>query len=197
MADTYHHGNLRAQVLQTAAEIVAASGADGLSLRDLARRAGVSHAAPAHHFGDRRGLFTALAAAGFESLADALAPSVEAGTFDRTAVAYVRFAVMHPGHYAVMFRADLLDDADPSLSHARERAAGLLDAGLATIPAERLTVRRADARRAAWALVHGVATLWLNGALPHAKPERLALAAARQLFAPPRRYVTAGPSSRP
>src|SRR5690606_20032828 len=97
--------------------------ADGLSLRDLARRSGVSHAAPAHHFGDRRGLFTALAAQGFELLAQALAPSVSGHRFDRTAVAYVRFAVDNPGHFAVMFRSDLLDQTDQALSRARDAAA--------------------------------------------------------------------------
>ncbi|SIM02784.1 Putative TetR-family transcriptional regulator [Mycobacteroides abscessus subsp. abscessus] len=60
----YHHGDLRAAILTSAADMVARRGATELSLRELAREAGVSHAAPAHHFGDRRGLFTALAADG-------------------------------------------------------------------------------------------------------------------------------------
>ena len=68
---TYHHGDLRAAILTEAARLVAERGADGVSLRELAREAGVSHAAPAHHFTDRRGLFTALAAQGFGLLATA------------------------------------------------------------------------------------------------------------------------------
>ena len=71
--DTYHHGDLKAVILAEAATLVAERGADGISLRELARAAGVSHAAPAHHFTDRRGLFTALAAEGWRLLADALA----------------------------------------------------------------------------------------------------------------------------
>ena len=63
--DSYHHGDLKAAILAEAAALVADRGADGLSLRELARAAGVSHAAPAHHFTDRRGLFTALATEGF------------------------------------------------------------------------------------------------------------------------------------
>ncbi|PRC49917.1 TetR family transcriptional regulator, partial [Mycobacterium sp. ITM-2017-0098] len=59
---SYHHGDLKAVILAQAAALVAERGADGVSLRELARAAGVSHAAPAHHFTDRRGLFTALAA---------------------------------------------------------------------------------------------------------------------------------------
>ena len=70
--DTYHHGDLKAVILAKAATLVAERGADGISLRELAREAGVSHAAPAHHFSDRRGLFTALAAQGWRLLADAL-----------------------------------------------------------------------------------------------------------------------------
>ncbi len=69
---TYHHGDLRAVILAEAARLVAERGADRGSLRELARDAGVSHAAPAHHFTDRRGLFTALATQGFQLLAQAL-----------------------------------------------------------------------------------------------------------------------------
>lgn len=183
MTRAYHHGDLRAQVLHTAAELVAASGPDAVSLRDLARRAGVTHAAPAYHFGDRRGLFTALAAEGFELLAAALEPSVAAGEFDRTAVAYVRFAVAHPGHYAVMFRSGLLHQDDAALTSARDRASELLRSGLDSVPDEHLAVGREEARRAAWSLVHGLATLWLDGALLGVDPEVLALDAAHQLFA--------------
>src|SRR5215467_5756971 len=107
---TYHHGDLRAAILDEAARLVAERGADRVSLRELARDAGVSHAAPAHHFSDRRGLFTALATQGFELLAAAL---VEArGNFADAALAYVRFAIGHPGHYQVMFNKSLLDVAD-------------------------------------------------------------------------------------
>ena len=67
--DSYYHGDLKAVILAHAADLVAERGADGVSLRELARAAGVSHAAPAHHFVDRRGLFTALAAQGWHMLA--------------------------------------------------------------------------------------------------------------------------------
>src|SRR6202158_6336655 len=99
--DTYHHGDLKAVILSEAAKLVAERGADGVSLRELARAAGVSHAAPAHHFTDRRGLFTALATAGFRMLAAALTDARP--RFVDAALAYVRFAIEHPGHYAVMF----------------------------------------------------------------------------------------------
>src|SRR5215472_18015254 len=106
---TYHHGDLRAAILTEAARLVAERGADGVSLRELARGAGVSHAAPAHHFTDRRGLFTALAAQGFRLLTAALTDA--RGRFADAALAYVRFALEHPGHYRVMFDRALLDAA--------------------------------------------------------------------------------------
>lgn len=187
MPDRYHHGDLRAQVLEAAATVVADDGPDAVSLRELARRAGVSHAAPAYHFGDRRGLFTALAAAGFDLLADALRESVDAGDFARTAVAYVGFARSHPGHFAVMFHPSLLDEGDAALLAAQERATTLLHEGLDTVPDARILVDRVDARHAAWALVHGLSTLLLSGALRGADAERLTLAAARQLFGEPDR----------
>src|ERR1700754_2302681 len=103
---TYHHGELLAVILGEAARLVAERGADRISLRELAREAGVSHAAPAHHFTDRRGLFTALAAQGFTLLAEALCDA--RGNFADAALAYVRFAIAHPGHYQVMFNKSLL-----------------------------------------------------------------------------------------
>src|SRR5580700_8035801 len=113
---TYHHGDLRAAILNEAARLVAQRGADGVSLRELAREAGVSHAAPAHHFSDRRGLFTALAAQGFQLLAEALIDA--RGDFADAALAYVRFAIGHPGHYRVMFEKSLVDVSDTELAAA-------------------------------------------------------------------------------
>lgn len=165
-----------------AAELIATQGADALSLRSLARSAGVSHGAPAHHFRDRRGLFTALAADGFERLATALEPSVTAGEFDQTAVAYVRFAVTHAGHFEVMFRPALLDPDDAELRSARRRTSDLLGAGLDAVLDEQLVIDRADARNAAWSMVHGLATLWLNGELDGGDIQQATLNAARQLF---------------
>src|SRR5918998_1426102 len=92
----YHHGNLRRAVLDAAITAIAESGPDALSLRQLATRIGVSHGAPAHHFGDRAGLLTAVAAEGYELLAEALtAAQRQAGDFLDVGVAYVRFAVEH------------------------------------------------------------------------------------------------------
>ena len=96
----YHHGDLRATILTAAAAFGRQRGADAVSLRELARAAGVSHAAPAHHFTDRRGLFTALAAQGYTMLATA--PSRPARLHRRRG-GVRRLRDRQPRHYAVMF----------------------------------------------------------------------------------------------
>lgn len=159
----YHHGDLRAAILTEAARLVAERGAEQVSLRELARGAGVSHAAPAHHFTDRRGLFTALATQGFRLLADAL---VEArGHFADAALAYVRFAIEHPGHYQVMFNKSLLDISDAELAAAEAASGAELSRGVASLRDRNATADPTGAQLAAWSLVHGFSTLWLNGAV--------------------------------
>jgi AcrR family transcriptional regulator len=159
----YHHGDLRAAILTEAARLVAERGADQVSLRELARSAGVSHAAPAHHFTDRRGLFTALATQGFRLLADAL---IEAqGEFAHAALAYVRFAIEHPGHYQVMFNKSLLDVSDAELGAAEAASGAELSRGVATLRDRNAAADPAGAQLAAWSLVHGFSMLWLNGAV--------------------------------
>jgi AcrR family transcriptional regulator len=160
----YHHGDLRAVILAETARLVAELGADQVSLRQLARQAGVSHAAPAHHFTDRRGLFTALAAEGFWLLCDAL--KAARGDFACAALAYVRFAIDHPGHYAVMFDRSLVDSTDAELVAAEAAAGAELSAGVATLVAPNAKADPAGAELAAWSLVHGFAMLWLNRAVP-------------------------------
>ena len=160
---SYHHGDLKATILAEAAALVAERGADGLSLRELARAAGVSHAAPAHHFTDRRGLFTALATEGFGMLADALKNARP--DFIDAALAYVRFALNHPGHYDVMFDKSLYDAADPQLVAAEAAAGAELAAGVGTLEDPRAKDDPQAAQLAAWSLVHGFSLLWLNGAI--------------------------------
>ncbi len=159
----YHHGDLRAVILTEAARLVAERGADGVSLRELARSAGVSHAAPAHHFTDRRGVFTALAAEGFALLTQALIDA--RGNFADAALAYVRFAIGHPGHYEVMFNKSLLDVADAELIAAEAAAGAELSRGVATLRDPNARADPGGAQLAAWSLVHGFSTLWLNGAV--------------------------------
>ena len=175
--DSYHHGDLKAVILAHAATLVAERGADGISLRELARVAGVSHAAPAHHFTDRRGLFTALATEGFRLLAEALTDARP--RFIDAAKAYVRFALDHPGHYAVMFDKSLYDDTDADLVAAAVAAGAELNHGVGTLGDQHAKADPEGAALAAWSLVHGFSLLWLNDAVdragdPIATIERLA-----------------------
>lgn len=156
----YHHGDLRRTVLDAAVAAIGESGLDGWSLRELARRAGVSHAAPAHHFGDKAGLLTALAAEGFDLLADTLR---EAGPdFLEAGLAYVRFATEHPVHFGVMFQPKLYRADDDAVRQARDRAGALLAQGARTVAA---TAGSEVTARAGWSIAHGFASLWLAGAL--------------------------------
>jgi AcrR family transcriptional regulator len=183
----YHHGHLRRALLDAALHTIASDGVAAVNLRDLARRCGVSHAAPAYHFGDRTGLLTAIATEGYDGLAVATADRWAAtASFLEVGVAYVRYAVDHPGHFAVMFRPDLVDADDPELVRASTASAAMLYGPVGSVaPVDDDDLARRIAGTAAWALVHGIATLWLQGSLrggPDDDPENLTRAAAKHLF---------------
>ena len=117
---TYHHGDLRAALIRAADEIIAEGGIEAFSLRAAAQRAGVSPAAPAHHFGSAKGLLTEVALLAFERAGRYIE---EAGHSDDVVadmralgLAFVTFAVDHPGHFRLMFRNDLVNRSDPRYS---------------------------------------------------------------------------------
>jgi AcrR family transcriptional regulator len=185
-ARPYHHGDLPRALLEAALQAIAEVGPAAVSLRDLARRTGVSHAAPAHHFGDKAGLLTAVATDGFRRLAATLRETYQAtGSFLEVGVAYVGFAVTHRAYFEVMFRPELYHGDDPELVRARDAARALLyppAAEAATSPDGDDNVR---AGVAAWSLVHGLATLWLNHNLPPQlgdDPEQITRDVAPYLF---------------
>ncbi|MFJ9108958.1 TetR/AcrR family transcriptional regulator [Streptomyces sp. NPDC102283] len=175
---TYHHGDLRRVILDAALDVIATNGPGALSLRDLARRAGVSHAAPAHHFKDRTGLLTAVAAEGYALFADALAGAPD---LRERGVAYVRFAATHPAHFQVMFQPDLHRTDDPDLLAARARATEAVRAGVADLPPAGRGEDERLAGLAAWSLAHGFATLLLSGNLADAVEGRAPEAVFRSL----------------
>lgn len=169
----YHHGQLPEALLKATAKLVAEQGVAGLSLREVARRAGVSHGAPAHHFGDKAGLLTALAAQGYELFTGALsdardaAPSHPLQRFAATGYAYVMFADEHRAHFEIMFRPELLRQDDPALRAASDAAYGVLRGVIAEVQAAGfITDRDPDVlAMVSWAQAHGLATLWLTGNL--------------------------------
>ncbi|MEU2678161.1 TetR/AcrR family transcriptional regulator [Streptomyces sp. NPDC007107] len=171
---TYHHGDLRAACLQAARELLEEDGSAGLSLRAVARRAGVSATAPYRHYADREALVSAVAAEGYRELAGHLAaahpaPSTPDELAD-VAVAYVQFALEHPA----LFRAMFAEPCDPT---SEERVAataaiseyvrGIVRATFPGVDAEALSTT-------VWALVHGLAFLHLDGKLDASSPEVVA-----------------------
>jgi AcrR family transcriptional regulator len=167
VAAKYHHGDLRRTLIDAAVARVTAQGAATLSLRGLAADAGVSHAAPVHHFGDKAGLFTAVAIEGYDELADELIATWESTRdFLEVGVRYVHFALTHPGHFEVMFRSDYLNGSEPELVRAKERAFSMLHDPLVALGRGGDPARLQAATLASWSIVHGLATLVLSGNLP-------------------------------
>jgi AcrR family transcriptional regulator len=169
----YHHGDLRAALLAAAEEILERDGIQALTLRAAARAAGVSHAAPAHHFGDLTGLLSDLAAVGYSrfvaELSEAMATAGDDAKARMVAMgrAYVHFAQAYPGMFMLMFRSERLDAARPSLREAMNAGRETLRGGIvaraagATLSEARLIAEVA----ASWSLVHGFAVLLLDGRL--------------------------------
>lgn len=162
----YHHGDLPRALKAAAVELITERGAAGFSLREVARRAGVSHAAPTHHFGDSAGLLTALAEEGFRYLYDALAESQREATsapdrLIRIARAYVSVAHDHPAHCAVMFRADLIRRDDPGCREWGDRCYLELFSGLEALRDEEgsdLDVE--EAAGLCWSTMQGLVVLY-------------------------------------
>ncbi len=178
----YHHGDLRPALLRAAVEVIGQAGPAAMSLREVARRAGVTHAAAAYHFGDKAGLLTAVAAQGYRMLAEELRSARDARRdFLEVGVAYVQFAVSHRAHFEVMYQPELYRRDDAEVREARADTAVLLY-GTASPDTGQLA-----AGAAAWSLVHGLATLWLNGNLPQQlgnDPEEITRLVARYLAIP-------------
>lgn len=165
----YHHGDLHASLIAAAMKIIEEVGPDEFSLRATARRAGVSPAAPAHHFRDTRSLLTALATIGFLELGDVLAAAT--GPDRRSIIvaqchAYLRFALAKPGLFRLMWRKTALDLDDPQHVSAAKRAFGISDR--AVRGDEAVIVSPGDPALAptiaCWSMVHGFVALIIDGA---------------------------------
>jgi AcrR family transcriptional regulator len=171
----YHHGGLRDALLEAAERVLERDGLAGLTLRAVAREAGVSHAAPSHHFADLTGLVSELAAIGFRKFNTAMAAAGAMGNSPlekalARAKGYVAYAQAHPGMYGLMFRTERLDMSRPALCDAANASfAGLAGAIGATrheqISDHALSLEQAADIARAWSLVHGFTMLLLDGRL--------------------------------
>lgn len=168
----YHHGDLRTALVQAAEQELVEQGIGGLTLRACARRAGVSHAAPKHHFPTLAHLLTALAGQGFERLArriDDACTGQAQGSLDHLVAAcagYVGFARDNPALFRLMFRQDLFVEGDMVAEEAAADAFSLSVKAVAARTGESDPMGSEAGRRrvgAVWALAHGVADLEING----------------------------------
>lgn len=169
-ARSYHHGNLRSTLLEHAEEVLAESGE--LSLRELARRAGVSHAAPRRHFADKQELLDELALDGFQRLGDALAVALASDDpLDAWARTYVRFATEHAALLDLMYAGKHTSPSAPRLTEAGDRA---LRPSLALFESERSAM-------VAFATFHGLAALINGGMFPSEDLDALVTDAVAQI----------------
>jgi AcrR family transcriptional regulator len=196
---TYHHGDLRNVLLASARELAAEGSIDGFRLREVARRAGVSHSAAYNHFADKAALVEALATEAFETLAAAMNAASEFASEPATrlanaGVAYVCFAVTHPAEFRFMFRPEHCAregaaESTEALRRASNESYGILrDAVRTALHAGAIAGDEETLVLCAWSTVHGLATLLVDGPqhyreLPLAAVESLARAVTTTLLA--------------
>jgi AcrR family transcriptional regulator len=166
-AASYHHGDLREALVRAGRTILEKDGLAALSLRRVARSAGVSPAAPYHHFPDKQALLDAVAAQGFDALTAAMETRMAKETgrnarLDASGVGYVAFAVENPALFRIMFGARQQElSRNAALLEAGERAYAVLQAAVAATSPDGAAPPLVCLRL--WALVHGIAKLILEG----------------------------------
>jgi AcrR family transcriptional regulator len=173
--DRYHHGDLPRSLIQAGLQVLAERGVDALTLREVARRAKVSQAAPYHHFADKADLVSAIVQHGFEDFAGALRAGADAAGGDALqrlsgmGLAYVRFAVANPALFRLLFRPELRGGTrDEPAAEAMERAGSaayqvFLDAVRAAVEEGSVQGSVEDVAVAALSVVHGLSTLLVDG----------------------------------
>ncbi len=165
--DSYHHGNLPDALIKGGAKLLAEKGVDGFSMREVARRAGVAVAAPSHHFGNAKGLLTAIAAQGFGKLAKQMELAADAARDPEDGVvamcqAYRAMGLSDPGYAAIMFRVELLDESDQHFQEKASRAFGLFAETLKQAASRNVDATQISyAATTLWATMHGLVGLQL------------------------------------
>ena len=177
---SYHHGNLREALLQSAIRLIADVGPTAFTLREVARRAGVSHNAPYRHFHDKDDLLAAVATQGYLELTDAMTAAAERQSsplagLKQAGLAYVSFALRRPEHFTVMFDAPTSKQQRPDAAEAAERAFSTL-MGFVQECQEKKQLPPGDPLEfalLAWSWVHGIAKLAITGRLPYRTKARI------------------------
>jgi AcrR family transcriptional regulator len=171
----YHHGDLRRALVEAASELVKEHGPAGITLREAARRAGVTHAAPYRHFADKEALLAALAEQGFLLLRAAIEAAMEGVSaselLEQIGVTYVRFARDNPSQFRVMFGAEMGDKLRyPSLTQADQAVFDLLCRAIESAQAAGVVAPGNPARlgMVQWSMLHGVASLVVDGQMERA-----------------------------
>ncbi len=174
---SYHHGNLRRALVDQAAQLASSEGVHAVSLRRVAAMAGVSHAAPYHHFKNKADLLFEVAEEGFRRLDAAMVRSARNYEYPEERLnamgkAYVRFATKNPHYFRVMFRPELARSADPDPASAGQRAFTRLIDAIQRCQPEMVPLSDDHMLEVlhAWTEVHGLASLWVDGALSRLPP---------------------------
>jgi len=176
----YHHGNLREALLEAAIALIAEVGPMAFTLREVARRAGVSHNAPYRHFRDKEDLMNAVATEGYRELTEAMqeAARKHAGALEKlkyAGMAYIDFALRRPEHFAIMFDAPLSGAPHHESNDAAKAAFSTL-VNLVKTAQQAGELAPGDPMEfayLAWTMVHGVAKLAITGRLPYRKKARI------------------------
>ena len=190
----YHHGDLHDQLVAAAEAIILERGVDGFTLREAARRAGVSPAAPAHHFKDARGLLSEVALRGYREFGDALEAADKSGgsdpqkRLDAQGLAYVKFALQNPARFQLMFAHGKCDMGYKNLEAVANRSflilEGAVRAANGLTPDDAMTPDAYGFLMATWSIVHGFAHLALGGELDWAASARGGRSAILNTFLP-------------
>lgn len=193
-ARPYHHGDLREKLIAATEALILERGVDGFSLREVARRAGVSPAAPAHHFGDTKGLLTEVAMRGYADFGDALEAANARGGDDpgkrlyEQGLAYVDFAFRNRARFLLMFRPDKIHLADGKVREISQRSFLALESAIRaatdTKPGIELSPDSFGYLLAVWSIAHGFAHLALGGEFDYIAAARGGKDAILKYFAP-------------
>lgn len=187
----YHHGDLKDALVEATRDIIEREGLDQFTMRESARRAGVSHGAPAHHFGDKTGLLTELAARSFEERRALAQRYMEEVGDDAEArlkamgLAYIDYAVANKGVHELVGRSDAVDWTSPRLRDASEAATRQLVDGMSRVTGQALQPSKEGnlSTLLAWSVVHGFAALVNEGKILTDVPEDRRGKAAHDLAA--------------